>query len=228
MPGRWLTPDSIPAATRCRVLLIPDDTNIYAAVSGALLPLIYEHSWQPFGAVTPAAVSAAMESMYAAFLNSECAVTAEVDIFRHQELQGVDGGGITANTNTRAIFNSADSGNAGNVTLAGNIFTLAPGTYLVRMEHYLASDAVASMKCWIGPGADVAPIAMGSNQGQAGGVSLWMVAETIINTSATFNVDMWLRSTDTRAGDALGNAVNVTGQVECYGIATFLRLSDFP
>lgn len=60
----WLTPNEIPATTLCRRLLIPDDLEIVAAVSGALLSLTYAHNWEQFGTVTPEEIASAMQEMY--------------------------------------------------------------------------------------------------------------------------------------------------------------------
>ncbi len=226
MPGRWLTPETIPATTRCRVLVIPDEPNIYGAVSGALLPLIYEHSWQAFGAVTPAAISQAMESMYNAFLNSGCIVQAEVDVFIHRENQNVQGGGILANTSTRVPFNFVDSSNANLVTLSGNIFTVPAGRWLIRLEHTFQCISGVFSRCWLSNNNPSVPIAMGTQAFAGASTLMWFTAEVIINSSASFVIDMYARATAARANDYFGAPMNVAGQFEHYGLATFLRLGD--
>jgi hypothetical protein len=70
MPRGWLTPDSIPSATKCRTLVIPDELAIIMAVSGALVDLTYAHNWQKFGAVEPEEIADAMRLMYLAFVES--------------------------------------------------------------------------------------------------------------------------------------------------------------
>jgi microcystin-dependent protein len=70
MPYGWLTPDSIPSATKCRALVIPDDLAIIMAVSGALADLTYAHNWQKFGTVEPEEIADAMRIMYLAFIES--------------------------------------------------------------------------------------------------------------------------------------------------------------
>jgi microcystin-dependent protein len=55
----WLTPETIPGTSTCRVLHIPDDEFIIAAVNGALLLLIDPENWEQFGAVTPDEIAAA-------------------------------------------------------------------------------------------------------------------------------------------------------------------------
>jgi len=48
----YLTPDTIPAGTTCRVLLIPDSVEWLAIVQGALQELTYSWNWEESGAVT--------------------------------------------------------------------------------------------------------------------------------------------------------------------------------
>lgn len=67
---RWLTPETIPGATRCRTLLIPDNLDILMAVSGALLALTYSYNWEKFGAVEPEDMAEAMFVMYRDFVAS--------------------------------------------------------------------------------------------------------------------------------------------------------------
>lgn len=74
----WLTPNEIPEATTCRSLLIPDDVDIVAAVSGALLPLTKQYNWEQFGTVTPEEIAEAMMTMYVAWLSDACAAGGEV------------------------------------------------------------------------------------------------------------------------------------------------------
>jgi len=72
----WLTPETIPGATICRALVIPADyPGIVTAVSGAIYPLTLAENWEPFGAVTPEQIAAAMQTMYLNWLKSDCEPT---------------------------------------------------------------------------------------------------------------------------------------------------------
>lgn len=84
--GGTLTPETLPAQTRCRELLIPDDPLILAAVNGAISALCDDWHWQPFGAVTPAQMAEAMTAMYADYLDSECSGGEEVSPFEPGDL----------------------------------------------------------------------------------------------------------------------------------------------
>lgn len=57
----WLTPDTLPTnAYVCRVLRIPDDPDLVAAVTGALLEMTYVTNWEEFGDQTPEDTAQAM------------------------------------------------------------------------------------------------------------------------------------------------------------------------
>lgn len=51
--GQWLTPDNIPPSSMRVVLLIPDDSEWLAVISGVLLDLTNAANWEQYGALTP-------------------------------------------------------------------------------------------------------------------------------------------------------------------------------
>lgn len=59
----YLTPDTIPTSTTCRVLLIPDSVEWLAIVQGALQELTYSYNYESYGAATPDECAAAMMDM---------------------------------------------------------------------------------------------------------------------------------------------------------------------
>lgn len=63
----YLTPDSIPADTICRVLLIPNNAEFIANVTGALQALIFPENWVPQGALTPQQSADALINMFDQF-----------------------------------------------------------------------------------------------------------------------------------------------------------------
>jgi microcystin-dependent protein len=65
----YLTSETIPAA-KCRRLLIPDDLDIIASVTGALHELCKAQNWEQFGAVTIGEIVQAMIAMLGTF--EEC------------------------------------------------------------------------------------------------------------------------------------------------------------
>ncbi len=70
----WLTPDSAPAATRCRRILIPDDPAWLALVSGALVELTKPENWEQFGTVTPEEAADRAQVMFLEYLDAECMI----------------------------------------------------------------------------------------------------------------------------------------------------------
>lgn len=64
MGSRWLTPDTAPGPIASRCLLIPDDPDWLAIVSGALLPLIYPDSFEQYGTATPDETAAVFAVMF--------------------------------------------------------------------------------------------------------------------------------------------------------------------
>lgn len=68
----WLTPDTIPGATVCRVLYIPADPTIIGAVNGAISALGYKENWELFGLIEPEAIADAMFAMYCDYQKSVC------------------------------------------------------------------------------------------------------------------------------------------------------------
>lgn len=79
----YLTPESIPADTICRVLFIPNDRQIIANVTGALNELIEPLNWQEYGAITPDEIAEALVEMFDSFCFSKgvCHMVGEIIIW---------------------------------------------------------------------------------------------------------------------------------------------------
>jgi microcystin-dependent protein len=79
----YLTPDSIPADTICRVLFIPNDPAIIAAVTGAINELVYSWNWEEYGTVTPEEMAEGLVDMFDQFSFGEgsCRVIGEIVTF---------------------------------------------------------------------------------------------------------------------------------------------------
>lgn len=219
MAGRWLTPETIPTATRCRVLLIPDDANIYAAVSGALLPLIYEHSWQPFGAITPAEIAFAMETLYFDFLATDCEGFANVEtyLYRHVEDQNVNGGTLTVGGENKVPYNTTFFASPeANVSRSNSIFTLQPGIYTVRAWHIARNSGDTYLMIEQVTGVDI-PSTTG--QQEVLGTALMRALEINYAFVLTVENSFKLRMIPTVGvgGNGFGAAINEAGHPETYG-----------
>jgi len=78
--GKWLTPNTGSAGLACRTLFFPDGVDWLAIVAGALLPLTYASSFEPFGTATPAETAAAFRQMFDSFSFNEgaCRMIGEI------------------------------------------------------------------------------------------------------------------------------------------------------
>lgn len=72
----YLTPDSLPADSLCRMVRIPNDERFIYAVSGALSELIQPQVWEAFGAVTPDDAAAAALAVVLDYFESDCMIGA--------------------------------------------------------------------------------------------------------------------------------------------------------
>jgi microcystin-dependent protein len=79
----YLTPETLPTDTICRILFIPNDQQILANVTGALNTLIEAFNWYPQGSVTPEDAAAAMVPMFDRFCFNEkgCRMIGEIVIW---------------------------------------------------------------------------------------------------------------------------------------------------
>lgn len=79
----YLTPNTLPADTICRVLFIPNSLDWLAQVTGALQELTFVNNWEQFGAVTPDNAAAAMMIMFDMFCFNQgvCRVVGEVILY---------------------------------------------------------------------------------------------------------------------------------------------------
>lgn len=76
----YLTADSVPGGSVCRVLIIPDDKRFIANVLGAIEALTFSQNYDKFGALTPAEMADANLPMFNAlcFQTGVCRVIGEI------------------------------------------------------------------------------------------------------------------------------------------------------
>lgn len=67
----YLTPDTLPADTICRVLFIPNNEEFIANVTGALQQLTFDWNWTKYGSLTPEQAAEAMVPMFDRFCFNE-------------------------------------------------------------------------------------------------------------------------------------------------------------
>ncbi len=68
----YLTPDTAPEDTICRVMHIPNDMYWIAIVDGAVSELVKTYNFEKYGSATPSEVSSRFLAMYADFIESTC------------------------------------------------------------------------------------------------------------------------------------------------------------
>lgn len=81
----YLTPETVPSATTCRALLIPDSTEWLALFSGALTELSFRYNWERQGITieeTLTVVNQVIEGFYDGCVSSGCTQPDGVGIFR--------------------------------------------------------------------------------------------------------------------------------------------------
>lgn len=128
----WLTPETLPTTFVCRQVLIPEDVDIIAAVTGALLDLTRASNWEQHGAITPDEISSAMATMVMEFWEGCAPSMIEPIIFKHQGSSGTNGGTFTLGAwRTRPITHLLNDVEA-RASLAANIITLQPGRYIIE------------------------------------------------------------------------------------------------
>jgi len=76
----YLTPDTLPAATRCGVLIYPDSDEFAANIRGALQELTFDYNFVQQGSLTPAQTAEAYIPMFDGFCFNEgtCRVIGEI------------------------------------------------------------------------------------------------------------------------------------------------------
>ena len=70
----YLTPETLPTSTVCRVLQIPNDPAFVAAVSGAIAELRHAYNWELHGAVTPEDAAEASRILLEEYFGSDCMI----------------------------------------------------------------------------------------------------------------------------------------------------------
>jgi hypothetical protein len=208
-------------------LLIPDDEYIVAAVNGAITTLMFPWSWEQYGAVTPGVIAEAMREMAQEFFNSDgqCISMTDVDVFRHRENQGTNGGGITANTPTIIPFITPDPLNSGRVSLdENNRFVIEPGFYKVRMWHNV-NCGNAKTKCWF-EDTEGNTVIDGSGWGQLVENERRLEFSGVLNSSSSLTAWCVALNSVTNGGNFFGVAFNTAGYDELYGEVVFERLGD--
>lgn len=128
----WLTPDNIPDDQAGRLVCIPNDPLILAAVSGAILDLTFPYNWESYGTVTPEAMAAAMSVMWESFIggSGECMPRlSRPIIIQDQKAQNTNGGTFNSGAWQQRALNTKQGDENELITLSANRFTVPAGLW---------------------------------------------------------------------------------------------------
>lgn len=219
----YLTPDTAPGTTKCRVLIIPDDKEWLALVTGALSELTHAYNFEEFGTATPEETAQTFRDMLALYVDCEPTVT-DLIIIEERQTQNTHGGTFNgAGWRTRALNTEViDTGNI--ASLSGNQVTIPAGTYRVKafgtsmrvggntLALYNVTDSVYSL---IGSTGHSAVSTDGNNESFIDG-------QITIAATKTFELRHYCNTTVSTFG--FGFAANIT--TEIYAQLVFEKLPE--
>lgn len=217
----WLTPETLPTSRLCRQLSIPDDIDIIAAVTGALLDLTRVENWEEFGAVLPDEIASAMIVMIMEFWEG-CPVSAilKPTILADQQASGVNGGSATSGSWQIRNLGLILADPEGLVTATGGqTFTLQPDRdYYIRAKAQVNSVNRHMIRLWDVDGAAVAIL---GNSHFASGSGEWATLEGFINTAANqkFRVEHRVQTSVATTG---------YGVATSFGVETYVKVEIIP
>lgn len=151
----YLTPNTNPADTLCRVLLIPNDEEYVAIVRGALQELTFPYNWTLFGALTPDQAASAFVPMFDAFCFDEgvCRVIGEIIAFA----------GSTSPDPAWLVCDGASLLR----TDYPDLFTVIGTTYgAVDGAHFNIPDLQGRSPAGTGTGSGLTPVTLGQAYGE--------------------------------------------------------------
>ncbi len=83
----FITPDTLPGATQCRELVVPDNDACNAAIIGAIYELTRPYSWEQRGGASVADTTALFQTMFDTFSQlPECSAGGAVDYEKHADI----------------------------------------------------------------------------------------------------------------------------------------------
>jgi len=151
----YLTPDTIPADTICRVLFIPNDREWIANVTGALQLLTFPSSFVEFGLLTPDQTAEAYIPMFNQFCFNQgvCRVIGEIIAY-------------AGNTSPDARWLLCDGASLVRSDYP-DLFTVIGTTYgSVDSSHFTLPDLRGRSPLGAGSGPGLSPRAIGDSFGE--------------------------------------------------------------
>jgi len=120
----------MPDDTLCRALLIPNDAEWLAIVTGAISELTYPHNFESFGSISPEETAERFLTMLND-LNGGCPPMNDLIILQDQKASGNAGGDFNSGSFVTRDLNTEVVDTANRCALASNQFTLQPGRYRI-------------------------------------------------------------------------------------------------
>lgn len=151
----YLTPNSLPADTICRVLFIPNNQEFIANVTGAIEELTFPDNWTPFGALTPDQSASALVPMFDKFCFNQGVCRVIGEIIEFAGISSPDPKWLDCDGSSLLRSDYPD------------LFTIIGTTYgSVDSTHFSLPDFRGRTRVGAGTGAGLSPRVVGDNFGQ--------------------------------------------------------------
>lgn len=151
----YLTPDTNPVDTICRVLFIPNDPDFIAIVNGALLTLTVPYNFEKYGALTPEQTAQRFEDMVDQFAYNQgvCRTIGEIIWFAG-----------SASPDARWLFCDGSSVLRADYPDLFNVIGVFFGS--VDADHFNIPDLRGRVPLGIGSAPGLTSYAVGDNGGE--------------------------------------------------------------
>jgi len=151
----YLTPETIPADTICRVLFIPNDRQFLANVLGAVQMLTFPESFVQFGLLTPEETAEAYKPMFDALCFNEGTCRVIGEIITYAGVTSPDPKWLVCDG---ALLDVADYPDL--YTVIGHIYGAADS------DHFYLPDFRGRSASGSGTGTGLSPVVIGDEYGE--------------------------------------------------------------
>lgn len=151
----YLTPDTLPADTICRVLFIPNNREFIANVTGALQLLTFADSFVPQGALTPEETAEAYKPMFDAFCFNEGTCRVIGEIITYAGVTSPDPKWLVCDGDLVEVADYPDLYN-----VIGHIYGIADA------DHFYLPDLRGRAAAGAGSGPGLTPVVVGDVYGE--------------------------------------------------------------
>lgn len=202
------------------MLLIPDDEQWLALVSGALSELTNAYNFEQFGTATPVETAERFLQMFSEYEDCVPDVYSYIQVEERQN-QGTAGGGFTAGAWTKRSINTEIHDSDDLISLSSGVMTIQPGTY--TFECYAVAFAVGLNKVRLrntSDSIDYQGIALDANAGaSACETAARVVGKFTIAAAKNFELQHFCATTQNTNG--LGKPTSQGAEV--YAVARFWK-----